>query len=136
MNTMQFEFDAVVNHLYKQGAPASASAESGPGCYYRSPTGLKCAVGCRIPDEIYDPAMDEENGSNGTSVDSLILRFGNILPPEIAAYENMFAELQTAHDWHGSVRADGKFDFDRLSSDLKRIAYKNGLTFTEPKRPD
>lgn len=28
------------------------------GCWYRSPSGKKCAVGCLIPDELYNPQVE------------------------------------------------------------------------------
>lgn len=27
-------------------------------CFYRSPKGLKCAIGCLVPDELYDAIME------------------------------------------------------------------------------
>lgn len=81
MNTMQEEFDAVVAHLYKQGKKAM----SGKGCAYRGENGTMCAVGCRIPDEMYDPKME------GQFVFSLPFTFST--PPEISVYNGMFVGI-------------------------------------------
>jgi hypothetical protein len=54
MNTMQQEFDAVVAHLYAQGKRAAVLGR----CKYRSDEGTMCAVGCRIPNNMYNPAME------------------------------------------------------------------------------
>jgi hypothetical protein len=53
----QKTFDAVLAHLRKQGKRAI----DGESCMYRTEDGLKCAIGCLIPDDKYDPKMDEFN---------------------------------------------------------------------------
>jgi hypothetical protein len=52
--TKQEAFDKVVKHLLKQGEPAF----DGDICCYRTDDGKKCAAGCLIPDELYDPAWE------------------------------------------------------------------------------
>lgn len=47
-------FEFVSKHLFEQGVQAG----DGVKCYYRGPNGTKCAVGCLIPDELYEPRMD------------------------------------------------------------------------------
>lgn len=129
MNTKQQEFDAVVKHLFAQGRPAKDSSNpAGPGCYYRQPDSTnKCAVGCRIPDDVYVPEMDKSNGDNGTGLYALILNFGKVLPPEIVEYRDMFEELQIVHD-----RADDEFDKDDLAMRLAKVAINHGVEFTRP----
>ena len=53
--TEQEIFDTVLEHLRKQGK-AALSAEG--DCTYRGPDGTACAVGCLIPDELYDPLIE------------------------------------------------------------------------------
>ena len=118
MNTMQFEFDAVVAHLYKQGRPAKDELGT---CFYRSPEGLSCAVGCRIPDEMYRKSME------GTCVSAL-----SGLPQVITKYEDMFDLLQYAHD-SCPTKADGTFNKTHLKQRLRNVANSfNDLTFKEP----
>ena len=50
-------FDTVVEHLRRQGHRAYKEEY---GCLYRLENGDKCAVGCLIPDHLYDP--DEWSG--------------------------------------------------------------------------
>ncbi|MGQ7794434.1 hypothetical protein ACUN0C_18670 [Faunimonas sp. B44] len=76
---MQDTFDTVVRHLFAQGKQAH---EYGV-CRYRTYDGLKCAVGCLIPDEDYDPSFE------GQLVDRLPIK----LP-----HTNLLGELQDAHD--------------------------------------
>lgn len=41
--------DTVEDFLIKQGEPA----QDGGCCFYKTPEGLKCGVGCLIPEELY-----------------------------------------------------------------------------------
>lgn len=132
MNTMQQEFDAVVAHLYAQGRPAKAyTGYSGGKCSYRMEVDgktLMCAVGCRIPAEVYQPGMDA--GEGGLIAAAMIEQFGEVLPEEIGAYREMFGALQGVHD-SDSHEADA-FDFAVLERSLQRVAERFGLTFTVP----
>jgi len=47
-------FDKVATHLLTQMV-RSADED---GCLYRGPNGLKCAIGCLIPDDKYDSGME------------------------------------------------------------------------------
>ena len=51
--------DYVTNHLLSQGC-RSESLEA-HGCAYRSPSGLKCAAGCLIPDSLYTSEMENKS---------------------------------------------------------------------------
>jgi len=55
--TEQEVFTKVVTHLLNQGERAETSEG---GCLYRTPSGLKCAVGCLIPDDKYRPGMETD----------------------------------------------------------------------------
>jgi hypothetical protein len=127
MNTMQQEFDDVVTHLFTQGRPA----KDGRACLYRTPTGLSCAVGCRIPDEMYDLAMDHGSYNGDTGLTNLLAHFREKLPKEIYAYRGMFNDLQEIHDF-ASVDGEGKFYLDNLARRLAEVARKRGLTITLP----
>jgi hypothetical protein len=115
---MQQEFDAVVQHLYKQGRPAKDELGT---CYYRSPEGLSCAVGCRIPDEMYRKSME------GTCVSAL-----SGVPRVITEYEDMFDLLQYAHD-SCRTNKDGKFHKGHLKRKLMEVAENVGVDFKESK---
>jgi hypothetical protein len=134
MNTMQQEFDAVVAHLYAQGRPAKAyTGHYGGKCSYRMEVDgktLMCAVGCRIPDAVYVPAMDA--GEGGLAAHALIASFGRVLPLEISEYHEMFGALQGVHD-SDSHEADA-FNFKVLERSLQRVANAFGLTFTVPQQ--
>lgn len=86
MNTMQQEFDIVVDHLFKQGGPALSGQG---GCSYRNKEGKTCAVGCRIPDSVYHSSME---GLMLPDLDQYRL------PEELRVYGEMFLNLQQIHD--------------------------------------
>ena len=52
--TLQEIFDKVAVHLLTQ----QERSETCGGCAYRGERGLMCAVGCLIPDELYDSSME------------------------------------------------------------------------------
>lgn len=52
-------FDRVVAHARAQKCK-SAHPLSG-ACVYRGPNGTKCFIGALIPDDKYEPRMDDEN---------------------------------------------------------------------------
>lgn len=131
MNTMQQEFDAVVQHLYTQGKPALADLGDGvPACAYRGDGGSMCAVGCRIPDAAYRLAFENK------SARQLAEEHHDVLPEEIYAYTDMFASLQTTHDSKFSRKQDGSFDFVELEKRLRTVALEYGLVFNKPQTDD
>jgi hypothetical protein len=54
-------FDFVVDHLRRQGEEAKNVAGA---CVYRNYRGQTCAVGCLIPDELYDRELETDSPSN------------------------------------------------------------------------
>lgn len=55
MRTYQEIFTTVYNHLIKQGERA---VDMNDTCVYRANNGLKCAIGCLITDDAYDPKIE------------------------------------------------------------------------------
>lgn len=94
--TDQQIFDIAATHLLKQGRRATAPAG---GCRYRAvqPDGavLKCAVGALIPDELYEP--DLENWQVGSLVTISPIR-GLFQTPKLDRTVSMLRELQCLHD--------------------------------------
>jgi hypothetical protein len=83
-NTLQEIFNIVSAHLLNQGQKSVSNGI----CMYRGPNGLKCAAGCLIPDEEYNPEF-ESNRWNVLVDDGLIQ---NKFKTEIVA-------LQEIHDY-------------------------------------
>jgi hypothetical protein len=56
--TPQAVFNKVAKHLLKQKERSVGSLNGRDRCLYRGPNGLKCAVGCLIPNKMYSPDME------------------------------------------------------------------------------
>lgn len=107
-------FTTVVSHLRRQGRKSLANNS----CSYRGNDGAMCAIGCLIPDEEYNPAMEGMNLHG--------LRRQQLTPRSIAdVYEHfeLMLDLQFTHDFNDVVRWENRF---------KSIAEKNNLEYTPP----
>ena len=76
LNTKQEVVDAIKAHFANVTTYAYAPGNRDvtgaiARCYYRSPEGYKCAIGCLIPDEMYDSKWDRSY-SGGLSVNRVI----------------------------------------------------------------
>ena len=106
MLTKQEIYDKVCAHLAQQKVRATESLNGSffiqcnlrwRGCRYRTSNGLKCAIGCLIPDDLYSSDM-EKTTLGGGAIDSVfITRFGleKILNVEDASF---MRRLQMVHD--------------------------------------
>ena len=94
--TEQEIFDKVATHLLTQMAKSSRlnplipPAIQGETCLYRDSFGRKCAVGCLIPDELYDPDMDPR------SVAELLDEFPEL--DSLRKHVALLEDLQGIHD--------------------------------------
>lgn len=87
MNAQQI-FNTVAAHLFAQGKQ-SKNLESGC-CLYRGPGDTMCAVGCLIPDDVYDKRMEN------WSVRTVISRYEALY--RLGPHERLLDLLQTTHD--------------------------------------
>lgn len=86
--TAQEVFETVATHLLKQGG----QARNEEGCAYRAPDGSKCAAGCLIPDDLYDPSIE------GKAIWALIHHHPEKIGPAILAHPCLVGDLQNLHD--------------------------------------
>jgi len=126
MKTQQEIFDIVSNHLLTQNEKAENGTDL---CVYRSEDGLKCAIGCLIPDDEYDDNI--EGISIGAFVcenleldskEKLVL-LNNILKKEaidVDEYFGLLKDLQNVHDFH---------DVEDWYWSLEKVADKYELQF-------
>lgn len=103
--TKQKIFNMVATHLLTQ----NAKAESYYACMYRVPSGLKCAIGCLIPGDVYDPAYEGAVPKYDTSapgfqlhdylfyINDLLLGLGIISDTEDETIK-FLKDLQAIHD--------------------------------------
>lgn len=110
--TEQEVFDTVKKHLLTQNKKAKNG--SGAICLYRTPNGLKCAIGCMIPDDKYVSRMED------TSVHILLFMYPGL--PFANVDKKFLVSLQDIHDYkHNKVE-----DWPRL---LEEFAIEHNLTF-------
>lgn len=115
-------FDKVVDHLFTQGEPAMKPYTV--ACRYRGDNGQKCAVGCLIPDDLYDTDME------GHSVSDLDVLFP--MPDYIVDNMKMLSRLQTLHDMSYSTSTYSKLPFtnEYLNEGFTKIAALHNLSYT------
>lgn len=114
MPTRQETFDVVARHLLTQNKRSRVIDEGAvsSSCAYRGDDGLKCAVGCIIPDEYYTKDFE------GNRVDHEIIRdLLNFLGYDLA----LLKQLQNVHDL---------FEPHRWAKHLRDTAHMYGLRDT------
>jgi hypothetical protein len=96
-------FNKVSLHLLKQYeksvAPDGENPHTGKQmtkCMYRGNNGLMCAVGCLIPDELYDPSIEEQTSSSVIACDARLQELfeENVIDDEVFFLDS----LQMIHD--------------------------------------
>ncbi len=90
--TKQEVFDVVAAHLLKQNRKATAGNGSSR-CLFKTPDGLKCAVGCLIKDENYTIQLEDRGIKT-------LIDMG--LVPD---HEVLLISLQEIHDQYYSILA-------------------------------
>jgi carbohydrate-binding DOMON domain-containing protein len=91
---MQEVFDTVREHLLKQNARSKKDWL----CVYLSPGGMKCAVGCLIKPEHYNPAMENIGLiSKGSQRLRMALCASLGFEPDDTMYQ-MLSKMQVIHD--------------------------------------
>lgn len=104
--------NTVYKHLKTQGEPA---IDSEGVCTYRTYSGLKCAIGCLIPDNIYNPVFE------GRGVIALYKE--NLLEPIFPGItEEEIAFLHRMQEIHDSF-------FDTLDEKFKTLCEDYDLEF-------
>lgn len=111
--TDQEVFDQVKTHLLSQGKkslkPGKRTVSLNCLCSYHSKDGLKCAAGCLIGEDEYDPAFE------GFSWKSLMYSWS--VPKE---HCSLITELQVVHDTK---------EPEQWEEALKNVAWMFGLDF-------
>ena len=123
--TNQEIFNTVAKHMLKQGVRA---VDKNGACQYKTPAGNKCAFGCLIPDELYNPCLEGKIACLGTVKDNLAIPdyFAKVYEFNGIKQESLplIKDLQTLHDNMHINPKDWK-------SCLITIAQVHGLSFWE-----
>lgn len=111
----QETFEFVARHLFTQGVKAVDPAHG--RCMYRGQNKTTCAVGCLIPDEVYETSMENRR------VLSLMSSFGDVLPKFFSRQIDLLGALQAVHD----DSPDSRFTTAYLRSRLKMVGRRYSL---------
>lgn len=100
----QEAFDRVWNTFIVQRQPRAVktlSPHSGiESCLYRTEEGTGCAIGCQIPDALYDPRLE---GKNALTLVEFEHKIGDHF---VKVTPKLLDALQRAHDDQDSVNID------------------------------
>lgn len=110
--TNQVIFDRVVAHLRKQGK--TAWNEEKMQCQYRI-DGLSCAVGCLIPDDVYESTFKTREGSTVDDIPAEELELCGISKDRSL---RLLGRLQAIHD---------RYDVDGWEEGWEQCARDFGL---------
>lgn len=97
--TKQQTFDTVVRAMLAQGGPSTTTG-AGRVCRMRGADGRRCPIGMLIPDEKYDPAMEDTMVQHSMTGEPQISRgFAMALAVIIDEHDRgLAADLMAAHD--------------------------------------
>jgi hypothetical protein len=102
--TEQEIFDAACRYFATTEGPSSVKRSYGDACKYREKdTCRECIAGHFIPDDSYDPAMDDltllaEYKGGGAGIENLLVYFGAKLPSWFRTHLVLLNRLQKIHD--------------------------------------
>lgn len=130
--TPQQVFDYVTAFVFKQGVQStivkrSIEDEETTVCAYRGANGTMCAVGCLIPDEVYESIIEDE------TLHALLAYADLDAYPELNAaiqkfgpFEALLCDLQVAHD---STAFKGESQAQLWDRRFARVAKTHGLEY-------
>lgn len=137
MKNLQYFFDIGLAAIRKQRVRAAVGIQTiHEHCVYRHPTGIKCVIGHALPDELYDPVMNEKAISVAEligheavpeeKVNKLEEFFKDVSPPALS-------ELQSLHDNYlanpGEPEEQIQEALTTWQDRMADFAYKHNLKF-------
>ena len=123
MPSRQVTYNRIVNHLRRQGAKAECR-ELTTGvlaCLYRTPDGRRCAVGCLIPDNRYDPAFEQTGIGGMNEADNERDNDVTLLMEELGHDLDLLIEFQGIRDTRGVEEWEQEF---RKLAERRALIYK------------
>jgi hypothetical protein len=122
--TTQEAYEQIRSYFSRPDA-ALAATTTGDTCFYRQPmpdgSVRKCAVGCLIPDELYDLELDEQNvaGDHAMVWTNELREFFQDVDVDF------INEAQAAHD--GTASSHGHFAVSAFIARLDKVADRHHL---------
>lgn len=117
----QETFDYVIKHLYTQGKPA---LNNDGECMYRTSEGLMCAVGCLIPDNLYNENMEF------TEIMEVSRKYK--VPENVELYREMLLSLQRIHDRWGDNKFPEECNYNDIEHSIIMAASWHDLVYNKP----
>jgi hypothetical protein len=118
-------FDDMVAHLRLQNKRAVVELDNGLiRCQYRLPDGLKCAVGCLIPDTDYDKIMEHKE------LHTVLQMLNKPLSDKLLRHEELLCRMQRIHD--DEHVEDWETRFAQLAHDLGLLFVNKNTKEKEP----
>ena len=111
-------FERVKTHLLEQNE--RSMKEDYTSCMYRNSSGLKCAIGCLIDDEDYDPIMEGHSLDDTDSKKTRLLEDALKKADSLVDIE-LLVNLQTLHDEHPVE--EWPEDLEYMENDIKTGYY-------------
>jgi hypothetical protein len=99
--TAQETFTLVKNHLLKQMDKAQTIKQGAetPICAYRGNNGKRCAIGCLIPDPMYDASIEGQSAYTLFDGGNVLCEFQMLfLPKGVNTPLHFLKQLQSIHD--------------------------------------
>ena len=127
MNNQEI-FNRVLSHIRLQKVQAVGSREQ---CVYRGPEGTKCAVGCLIPDDVYNADM-EGSVIREVMYNSMYVPALKDSLDAIGIHQDQYpllAQLQDAHDGENQVV---DWNLPNWEDEMREIANAFNLEYKEP----
>jgi len=110
MLTNQEIFDGTMKHLRTQNCKSVDPANSSR-CLYRGSNNTKCAVGYWIPDELYDPKMEDSSARHLIDMEWI--------PKMDKSHKSLASSLQYIHDGYPVMDWEERFQIVAREFNLK-----------------
>jgi hypothetical protein len=127
--TAQEIFDVACVYFATTEGPSAEKKSYGDACQYRQKlTGRECIAGHFIPDDSYDPAMDQLSLLNhykggGSGIQNLLVYFSDKLPAWFGQHLALLKSLQAVHDGTHNWTMDHQgWNYGAVAATLARIA--------------
>lgn len=122
----QEAFDTVVKHLYSMKGQSLGLIDGEKACAYRGGDGARCAIGCLIPDELYEAGME------GLSARRLLQQFAGVKELFDGVDSEFLLDLQLIHDTDRNWDENGFRRHDpKVVEWLRHIARSYCLVYKE-----
>jgi len=125
--TAQEVFDQACAYFATTEGPSVVDRSYGTNCLYRAPTGRECVAGHFIPNDCYDPAMDEmsllpDYKGGGSGIGNVYTHLSRKLPSWFGEQLPLLSSLQKVHDECRNRTEDHRWIHSGVATMLSHLA--------------